>query len=75
MKHPHSILLWQTNGELLAGGVPTRVVLSSIDTRWNDVVLEQHHFSSIELPNVMFKQHVIESTITAAGTNNCGYPK
>jgi AraC family transcriptional regulator len=59
MKYPHSIPLWHTNGELLPGGVPTRVVLSSIDTRWNDVVVEQHHFSSIELPDVMFKQHVI----------------
>jgi hypothetical protein len=59
MKYPHSIPLWHTNGELLPGGGPTRVVLSSIDTSWNDVVAEQHEFPSIELADVVFKQHVI----------------
>jgi hypothetical protein len=43
----------------LPGGGPTRVVLSSIDTSWNDVVAEQHEFPSIELADVVFKQHVI----------------
>jgi hypothetical protein len=47
MKYPHSIPLWRTNEELLPGGVPSRVVLSSVGTKWNDVVLEQQSVSSI----------------------------
>jgi AraC family transcriptional regulator len=59
MKYPHSIPLWRTNGQLLPGGTPSRVVLSSAGTKWNDIVLEQHHFPSRELTDVMFKRHVI----------------
>ena len=59
MKYPHSIPLWRRNGELLPGGTPSRVVLSSVGTKWNDIVLEQHHFPSRELADVMFKRHVI----------------
>ena len=59
MKYPHSIPLWHTNGELLPGGPPSRVVLSSARTRWNDIVVEQHHFLSNELADVMYKRHVV----------------
>ncbi len=59
MNYPHSFPLWRTNGELLPGGVPSRLVLSSIGTKWNDVVVEQHHFPSSELADLMHKQHVI----------------
>jgi AraC family transcriptional regulator len=59
MKYPHSIPLWHTNGEPFPGGTPSRVVLSSIDTKWNDVVVEQHHFPNGELPDVVYKQHAI----------------
>jgi AraC family transcriptional regulator len=59
MKYPHSFSLWRTNGELLPGGAPSRLVLSSVGTKWNDVVVEQHQFPSSELADVMFKQHVI----------------
>jgi AraC family transcriptional regulator len=59
MKYPHSIPLWRTNGELLPGGSPSRVVLSSVSTKWNDVVVEQHHIPSGELADVMYKRHVI----------------
>jgi hypothetical protein len=38
MKYPHSIPLWRSNGELLPGNARSRVVLSSIGTKWNDVV-------------------------------------
>ena len=58
MKYPHSIPLWRSNGELLPGNALSRVVLSSVGTRWNDVVLEQHDFLSIELADVMYRQHV-----------------
>ncbi len=43
----------------MPGGAPSRLVLSSVGTKWNDVVVEQHHFPSSELADVMFKQHVI----------------
>jgi hypothetical protein len=59
MNYPHSFPLWRTNGELLPGGAPSRLVLSSVGTKWNDVVVEQHHFPSSEMADVMFKQHVI----------------
>jgi AraC family transcriptional regulator len=59
MKYPHSIPLWRTNGELLSGDSHSRVVLSSVGTKWNDVVVEQHHFPGIDLADVMYKRHVI----------------
>src|SRR5260221_12915882 len=59
MKYPHSIPLCYTNGEPFPGGNPSRVVLSSVGTKWNDVVVEQHHFPSSKLADVMHKQHVI----------------
>ncbi len=59
MNYPHSFPLWRTNGELLPGGAPSRLVLSSVGTKWNDVVVEQHQFPNSELADVMFKQHVI----------------
>jgi AraC family transcriptional regulator len=69
MKYPHSIPLWRTNGELLHGKALSRVVLSSVGTKWNDVVVEQHHFSSCELADVMFKRHVIVINIGQTVTN------
>jgi hypothetical protein len=69
MKYPHSIPLWRTNGELLSGKALSRVVLSSVGTKWNDVVVEQHHFSSCELADVMFKRHVIVINIGHTVTN------
>jgi AraC family transcriptional regulator len=69
MKYPHSIPLWHTNGEPLPGGTPSRVVLSSVGTKWNDVTVEQHEFSSIELADIMFKRHVIAINIGHSFTN------
>ena len=69
MKYPHSIPLWRTNGELLHGKTLSRVVLSSVGTKWNDVVVEQHHFPSCELADVMFKRHVIVINIGHTVTN------
>jgi AraC family transcriptional regulator len=69
MKYPHSIPLWHTNGELLPGNASSRVVLSSVGTKWNDVVVEQHHFPSSELADVMFKRHVIAINIGHSLTN------
>jgi AraC family transcriptional regulator len=66
MTYPHSIPLWHINGELLSGNAPSRVVLSSVGTKWNDVVVEQHHFPSSELSGVAYKRHVI--TINIGGS-------
>jgi AraC family transcriptional regulator len=63
MKYPHSIPLWRTNGEILSGDAPSRVVLSSVGTKWTDVVVEQLEFSSVELADLMYKQHVIAINI------------
>jgi AraC family transcriptional regulator len=63
MKYPHSVPLFRTNGELLSGNAPSRVVLSSVGSKWNDVVVEQHHFPNRELADVMFKRHVIAVNI------------
>src|ERR1700704_1714999 len=58
MKNPHSIPLWHASGELFPGTALSQVILSSAGTKWNEVVLEQHDFLSIELADVMYKQHV-----------------
>ena len=63
MNYPHSIPLWHTNGEPNPVGNPGRVVLSSIDTKWNDIVLEQRHVPSSERADVMYKRHVIAINI------------
>jgi hypothetical protein len=71
MKYPHSIPLWRTiveaetrpNEELLPGNVSSRVVLSSVGTKWNDVEVEQHHVRSSEVADAIFKRHVISVNI------------
>jgi AraC family transcriptional regulator len=63
MKYPHSIPLWLASGELFPRNAPNRIVLSSVGTKWNDVVVEQRHVPSSERPDVMFKRHVIAINI------------
>jgi len=73
MKYPHSIPLWRRNGELLSGKAASRVVLSSVGTKWNDVLVEQHHFPSSEMADLMYKQHVI--AINVGNPITCEYKK
>jgi AraC family transcriptional regulator len=73
MDHPYRIPLWRTSRELLPYNAGSRVVLSSVGTKWNDVVVEQHHFPGGELADVMFKQHVIVVTVGHAIT--CEFKK
>jgi AraC family transcriptional regulator len=73
MKYPHSIPLWRTNGEILSGDAPSRVVLSSVGTKWNDVVVEQRHIPSSEMADLMYKQHVI--AINVGNPFPCEYKK
>jgi hypothetical protein len=63
MKYPHSVPLWRTNEELFPGHTPSRVVLSSVSTRWNDVLLEQHRLPSSELADLTYKRHVVAINI------------
>jgi AraC family transcriptional regulator len=71
MKYPHSIPLWRASGELLAGNAPYRIVLSSVGTKWTDVVVEQRHVPSSERPDVMYKRHVIAINIGHSITWEC----
>jgi AraC family transcriptional regulator len=68
MKHPHSVPLWRTNEELLPGNALSRVVLSSLGTRWNDVLVEQHHLPSSELADVTYTRHVVVINIGHSST-------
>jgi AraC family transcriptional regulator len=68
MKYPHSVPLWRTNEELLPGDIPSRVVLSSVSTRWNDVLLEQHRLPSSELADVTYPRHVVVINIGHSST-------
>ena len=38
---------------------PSRVVLSSVGTRWNDILVEQHNVPSCELADVTYMRHVV----------------
>jgi len=68
MKYPHSVPLWRTNEELLPGDIPSRVVLSSVSTRWNDVLLEQHRLPSSELADLTYQRHVVVINIGHSST-------
>jgi AraC family transcriptional regulator len=68
MKYPHSVPLWRTNEELVPGDIPSRVVLSSVSTRWNDVLLEQHRLPSSELADVTYQRHVVAINIGHSST-------
>jgi AraC family transcriptional regulator len=68
MKYPHSVPLWRTNEELLPGDIPSRVILSSVGTRWNDVLLEQHRLPSSELADVTYQRHVVVINIGHSST-------
>ena len=59
MKYPNGVPLWRTNEELFPGDIPSRVVLSSVSTRWNDVLLEQHRLPSSKVADLTYKRHVV----------------
>ena len=63
MACPHSIPLWHTNEELMPGNASSRIVLSSVGTRWNDILLEQRNIPNCELTDVTYKQHVVAINI------------
>ena len=52
-------LMRTTSEDVLAGNSFSKVVLSSAGTNWHNVVVEEHHFSTRELADLMFIQHVM----------------
>ena len=52
-------LMRTTSEDVLAGNSFSKVVLSSAATNWHNVVVEEHHFSTRELADLMFVQHVV----------------
>jgi AraC family transcriptional regulator len=68
MKYPHSVPLWRIKEEFLPGNALSRVVLSSVGTRWNDILLEQHHLPSSELADLTYKRHVVAINIGQSST-------
>jgi AraC family transcriptional regulator len=63
MTGQHSLPLWHTNEEFMPGNASSRVVLSSVGTRWNDILLEQRNVPNFELTDVTYKQHVVAINI------------
>jgi AraC family transcriptional regulator len=63
MKYPHSIPLWHASGKPFPGNATYRIVLSSVGTKWSDVMLEQRHVPSSERADVMYKRHVVAINI------------
>jgi AraC family transcriptional regulator len=68
MKYPHSTALRRTNEDLVPDNASSRVVLSSAGTRWNDILLEQHRIPSSEMPDIMYKRHVVVLNIGRSTT-------
>jgi AraC family transcriptional regulator len=48
-----------TDGDVLLDNPFASVVLSSAATNWHNVVIEEHHFRTRELADLMFIQHVV----------------
>jgi AraC family transcriptional regulator len=59
MKYPHGVHRRGTNEELLPGNVLSQVVLSSVGTTWNDILLERRRLPSRELSGVTYKRHLV----------------
>src|SRR5258708_28202412 len=59
MKYPNTIPLWRTNEELLPGDISSPAVLSSVSTRWNDILLEHHRLPNLEVADLTHKRHVV----------------
>jgi hypothetical protein len=52
------LLVRATNGEVSPANPFSSVVLSSAETNWHDLVVEEHHFHRHELENLMYVQRV-----------------
>ena len=62
-----------TGEEVLPGNTFSTVVLSSAGANWQNVVVEEHHFRTRELADLMFIQHVIAVNIGPLAT--CEFKK
>ena len=66
-------LLRAPKGEVLPGNPFSTVVLSSAFTTWYQLVVEEHHFTSHELDDLMYMQHVVALNLGPPIT--CEYKK
>ena len=66
-------LMRTTSEDVLPGNTFSTVVLSSAGTNWHNVVVEEHHYSTRELADLMFIQHVIAVNIGPLAT--CEFKK
>jgi hypothetical protein len=61
MDYPHRLPFWRANGELIPSNDQplAKVVLSSVDKIWNDVLVKQTYFPVDEVSDVMHRQHTV----------------
>jgi hypothetical protein len=52
-------LVWGLGGDTPPSNPFSNVVLSSAHTNWSNVVVEERHFPTREMGDLMFVQHVI----------------
>jgi AraC family transcriptional regulator len=52
-------ILRVTDGEVVSGNPPAKVILSSVGTSWPNVLVEQHRIPSFEWNDVEYIQHVV----------------
>ena len=71
MTYPSRIPLLQANGKPLPLDFFSRVVWSSAETSWKQIVMEQQQLTSGEWANLMFKQHVI--AVNTGPAINCEF--
>jgi hypothetical protein len=52
-------ILRVTDGEVVSGNPPAKVILSSVGTSWPNVLVEQHRIPSFEWNDVEYIQHIV----------------
>ena len=69
----HIPLVQSLGGQMLPSNLFSNVVLSSAHTNWRNIVVEEHHFSTREMGDLMFVQDVIAVNIGC--TVRCEFKK
>jgi hypothetical protein len=62
-----------TSGEVLPGNPLSEVVLSSAQSNWPNLVIEEHHHGGRELADLMYFQHVV--IVNVGRSFNCEFKK
>jgi AraC family transcriptional regulator len=66
MTYSRHIPILQANGEVIPTLALSRVIQSSAETSWKNIVMEHHQVPGGELPDLMYKQHVIVVSVGRA---------